>query len=195
MAPKKKAGATSPSAEDVQPTQPVAAVHSEKKGAQSASVSRKSDVATTNKTSDHTMTSENENILSYGEDIADAEAPPPLPDGEYPAEIRNATTAVSKTSGNTMVPVTIHISPDDYPSDYPVEFNPDGVTLTSYRLIYDDTVRGRFRMKKFCEAIGATTGKHINPSDWIGKKVLVTVGHEEYEGEQRNNIQKFSPVD
>lgn len=194
MAPKKKAGATSPSAEDVQSTQPVAAVHSEKKGAQSASVSRESDVATTNKTSDHTMTSENENILSYGEDIADAKAPPPLPDGVYVAEIRNATTKVS-AAGNTMVPVTVNISPDDFPADYPVEFNPDGVTLTSYRLIYEDSARGRHRMRKFCENIGATMGKHINPFDWIGKKVLVTVGHEEYEGEQRNNIQKFSPID
>lgn len=194
MAAKKKAAATTGSAEEVQSPQPVAAVQSKGKGAQSPSSSNKSDVAT-NRTSDHTMTdTSSENILSYGEDISNAEAPPPLPDGEYEAEIRNATTKVS-SSGNTMVPVTVSISPDHYPADYPVEFAPDGVTLTSYRLIYEDSARGRYRMRKFCDSIGAVTGKHINPTDWIGSKVLVTVGHEEYEGEQRNNIQKFSPLD
>lgn len=192
MAAKKKAGTTSPSAEDVQSPQPVAAVQDGRNGAQSASVSTKRDVTTTN--TSNQMTEASENILSYGEDISNAEAPPPLPDGEYEAEIRNATTKVSST-GNTMVPVTVSISPDHYPADYPVEFAPDGVTLTSYRLIYEDSARGRYRMRKFCDSIGAVTGKHINPTDWIGSKVLVTVGHEEYEGEQRNNIQKFSPLD
>ncbi len=194
MAAKKKAAATSSSAEDVQSLPNTAAVQSDGKGAQSLPVAPVSNVAT-NRTSDHTMTdTASENILSYGEDIADAEAPPPLPDGEYPAEIRNVTTKVS-SKGNTMLPIVINVSPDDFPADYPVEFNPDGVSLTSYRLIYDDTPRGRFAMKRFCESIGAPMGKHIDYTAWIGKKVLVTLGHEDYEGMPRNNIQKFSSID
>ncbi len=56
-------------------------------------------------------------IIEYDTDLSEAEAPVPLPAGDYPAEIRSAERKTS-AAGNEYINVTFHISPEAYPADY-----------------------------------------------------------------------------
>ncbi len=129
-------------------------------------------------------------IIEYDEDLGNAEAPVPLPVGDYPAEIRQAEIKTS-ASGNQYVNVTFHIAPEAYPADY-TEGSEDGQILSFGRLSPDVTQRARYGMRKFCEAIGATLGKKLDLNDWIGLNAIVTVAHDTYEGETRAQIKKVN---
>ena len=137
------------------------------------------------------MTDEQGSIIEYEDDISNAEAPEPLPEGDYPAVVRSAERKVSG-AGNPYVAVGFYISPDDYPPDFPVEEEPDGVLLTYRRVPGGTTKRDRYRMRMFCESIGAPTGSRMNLNDWIGLNASVTVVQEDYEGEPRAQIVKVS---
>lgn len=131
-------------------------------------------------------------IIEYSDDLGNAEAPVPLPIGDYPAEIRGA---VIKTSGkgNQYVEVQLYISPESYPADY-TDGSEDGAILTYGRLSPDDTQRARYGMRKFAEAIGAPTGKKVDMNEWLGLNAIVTVAHDTYEGETRAQIKKVNPA-
>ena len=128
-------------------------------------------------------------IIQFSEDITNAEAPAPLPVGEYTAEIRAAEAKVSANSGNTYMAIQFFIPADQYPADFD-EGDPDGITLTYNRLVVEDNAKGRHRMRKFCESIGAKTGREVNPSDWIGLTATVSVKHGTWEGETRAEIDR-----
>jgi hypothetical protein len=132
--------------------------------------------------------SEVNSIIEYDTDLSEAEAPVPLPAGDYAAEIRGAERKTS-AKGNDYVNVTFFIAPEQYPADY-TEGNADGTTLTFGRLSPDNTTRARYGMKKFCEAIGAELGSKLDLNDWMGKSGIVHVVHEEFEGETRAKISK-----
>ena len=131
-------------------------------------------------------------IIEYDEDLSSAEAPVPLPVGDYPAEIRSAERKTS-AAGNEYINVTFHISPEAYPADY-TEGSEDGQVLTFGRLSPENTQRARWNMKKFCESIGVTLGKSLDLNDWIGQSAIVTVAHDTYEGETRPQIKKVNPA-
>ncbi len=131
-------------------------------------------------------------IIEYTEDLANAEAPVPLPAGDYPAEIRAAERKTS-AKGNDYINVTFFISADAYPADF-TEGDPDGQILSYGRLSPDNTTRARYGMKKFAESIGAPASKNIDLNDWVGLTALVTVAHDEYEGETRAQIKKVNPA-
>lgn len=133
-------------------------------------------------------------ILSFSEDITNAEAPEPLPIGDYTAEIREASGKLS-SRGNTYASVVFYIPIDQYPVDYDAALAPDGVTLRYNRLVIEDTPQGRFNVRRFCEAIQAPTSTQIDLNDWVGLTGRVTVDHEEYEGVVRAVIKKVSLVD
>jgi hypothetical protein len=132
--------------------------------------------------------SEGKSIIEYSEDISNAEAPAPLPPGDYPAEIRGAEIKTSQ-KGNEYVAVTFFIAPESYPADF-TEGDADGMTLSYNRIVVDDSPRGRHRMRKFCEAIGASTSAKLDVNDWIGNTAVVSVAQSEYEGETRAEIAK-----
>lgn len=119
-------------------------------------------------------------VYEFSQDIATAEAPPPLPVGEYRAQVRSVVAAVSKSSGKPMMMLTYSISPDQYPADY-TEGNADGETLTYYHPL-EDTPRNRFRLRKFCEMHGVAASRRINLPDFIGQDVIMNVSHEDYQG-------------
>jgi hypothetical protein len=119
-------------------------------------------------------------VYEYSQDIASAEAPPPLPTGEYRASVRSIEAAISKSSGKPMAVLTYYISPDQYPADY-TEGNADGETLTFYAPL-EDTPRNRFRLRKFCEMHGVVASRRINLPDFIGQDVILNVSHEDYQG-------------
>jgi hypothetical protein len=135
-----------------------------------------------------TNMSEQSSILEFSEDIASAEAPVPLPVGDYPAEIRAAERKTSG-KGNDYGSVQFFIAPEAYPADY-TEGEPDGMVLTYNRVSLADTPAGRHRMRKFVEAIGAPGGTKIDMNDWIGRTATVSVVHDTYEGETRAAIAK-----
>lgn len=139
-----------------------------------------------------TNMSDQMSIIEYDEDLSSAEAPVPLPVGDYPAEIRSAERKTS-AAGNEYINVTFHISPEAYPADY-TEGSEDGQVLTFGRLSPDNTQRARWNMKKFCESIGVTLGKSLDLNDWIGQSAIVTVAHDTYEGDLQARIKKVNPA-
>lgn len=152
--------------------------------------SNKASVATTkkeNKMADNAMPS----VIEFGEDIGNAEAPVPLPAGDYAAEIRAAVQKTSQSSGNPYASVQFFIAPEQYPADY-TEGEPDGMVLTFNRVSLQDTPAGRHRLRKFLEAIGAPAGKKVDLNDWVGRTATVSVQHDTYEGETRAAIGKVT---
>ena len=132
-------------------------------------------------------------ILEFSEDIADAAAPEPLPIGEYRAQI--VATEVRMSQRDTKyVAVTFLVPPDEYPADYDPANAPDGKQVIYRRVGAEDDRQSRFRMRQFCEAIGAAMSKQINPADWIGLEASLTIEHDEYEGINRENITRVNPA-
>ncbi|NJL53745.1 hypothetical protein HC928_00470 [bacterium] len=127
-------------------------------------------------------------IIEYSEDVAEAEAPPPIPQTTYPAVIKDAQAKLSINKGTRYAEVMFHISADQLPADFPADIYPDGVTIAFRRISLEDNPVARYRMRKFCEAIGAPAGKRIDMSEWIGLEAVVDVGHEVYEGLARHVI-------
>lgn len=131
-------------------------------------------------------------IVEFSSDIAEAEAPEPLPVAEYPASIRSAKVKVSTNSGNKYAEVMFHVSPDNFPADYPADIAPDGKMIAYRRLVMEDDARSRFNVRKFCEAIGAPMSKKIDVAEWVGLEARIQIEHETYEGVNREVIQRVS---
>lgn len=129
-------------------------------------------------------------ILTFSEDITNAEAPPPLPTGPYPAEIIGAQKRVSSTSGNEYAMITMRINADAYPADY-TDGDPDGTTLVYNRLQVEDTPSARHRWRVFMERCGGPLGRTIDLNALIGLTCTVDITHQEYEGEQRAQIARI----
>lgn len=128
-------------------------------------------------------------LYSFSEDIGDAEAPEPLPERAYPATITDVEDRQTQ-DGRPMVQVKYRINEEDYPADYDPGNAPGGKTLSQF-LMMDDSAQTRFRLRRFCEAIGAPMSRNMNPKrDWLNLACSVTVKHEEYEGVNRERVQK-----
>ena len=131
-------------------------------------------------------------ITEYAEDVGSQEAPVPLPARDYTAEIRKVEKLLAKSSNSQYYGVHLFVPPEEYPHDF-VDGEPDGTTLIYRRLQVKDTPSGRFNMRRWYEALGLPApGKRINPMDWYGKKVKLTVAHETYEGEARARADRVS---
>ena len=131
-------------------------------------------------------------VYEFSGNLADAEAPPPLPVGEYRAAVQAIAPQISKNSGKPMAVITYHISPDQYPADF-TNGNADGEQMLFYLPLVDDP-RNRFRLRKFCEMHGVTPARTLNLPDFIGQEVIVNVTHEEYQGEQRARVTPIRQV-
>lgn len=133
-------------------------------------------------------------ILEYSQDISNQEAPPPLPANEYLASIEAVEAKMSATSGNDYLAVSFKIPRDQFPADFDAnaELYPEGITLTYNRLVVADTANHRYRMRKFCEAIGSKMGKQVDPTTWLGLTAKVGIKVGKWEGEDRAEIAKVS---
>jgi hypothetical protein len=129
------------------------------------------------------MSDELSSIIEFSTDLTKAEAPEPLPAGEYEAVIRSAEVRISQKD-TRYAEVRFNISPDQYPADYK-DGNPDGATIIYRRVSLEDNPQARWGTKRFIEAIGAPLGKKVNVSDWIGSDAVIEVSHETYEGVNR----------
>lgn len=128
-------------------------------------------------------------ILSYDDDISTAERPDPLPEGEYEGVLDKATLETSARTGNKYVLAIFKIPTEQFPADYDIGLAPNGVSLR-HMVMYSQSPRDKFAMRKFCEAIGAPTGTKINLGEWQGLSAKLTIAHEEYEGEKNARIKK-----
>lgn len=137
------------------------------------------------------MADENNNVelgsvFEFGDDISKAEAPPPLPARSYVATVTGAAAKVNKNGGKYAA-VEFTISPDQFPPDF-AAIQSDAVKLY-YRFVpLDDTMRARYQLKKFCEAIRAPVSKRVDLNDFIGKNASIVVEAREYQGEMQANI-------
>lgn len=128
-------------------------------------------------------------VIHFSEDIDDAEAPLPIPEGIYPAEIKDVRRVKRKTSGKNGVDVYFYIRPENYPADFPVDEAPDGVTLVYRRINLEDTKQGRFNLKRFIGNIGAPPLRREFSDEtldgWKGLATKVVIKHDEWEGNPR----------
>lgn len=122
-------------------------------------------------------------IYEFAEDLASAEAPIPLPAGEYRAEVRHIIGKTSKSSGNPMAEVQYVISQEQFPVDF-TDGNPDGELLTVYVSLVD-TPRNRYSLRKFHEMHGVAPSRKMNLPDFLGQAVIMRVEHEEFQGVMR----------
>jgi len=137
------------------------------------------------------MTEELPSIIDYSEDISDAEQPEPLPMGDYPVTIRTADARESINTGRRYAAVGCYIAPEDFPADYPAENAPDGKTIVYRRISLEDGPQERFRMRRFCEAIGAPMSSKIDLNDWLGLEATAVIDVTEYEGMLHEEIRRL----
>lgn len=136
------------------------------------------------------MSEEMGSILDYSGDIADAEAPKSLPAGDYPAKVISAELGTSQNSGKRRVDVTFRIAPEDFPADYEdADSFADGKDVHFY-VGGEQDKSSMFRMRKFCEAIGAPMSNRLDINEWIGKSAILTIEPDEYEGVERERARK-----
>jgi hypothetical protein len=128
--------------------------------------------------------------MRFSQDIATAEAPPPLPARQYRAEIIGAAIRPSATTGLNYLNLQFRIPVEEYPADY-VDGDPDGTVLYYGRLGTDDTPTNRYRIRRAMERIGGPLSMEIDCNALIGLWANVEVTHNEYEGEQRAQISKL----
>ena len=131
-------------------------------------------------------------ILNFSQDITNAEPPPPLPVGSYPAEIIGAQKRTSAASSKEYAQIMFRINAEAYPADY-TEGDPDGTTLMYNRLQTADTPNNRHRWKQFLRHVGASTGHSVDLNALIGLTCMVEITHQEFEGEQRAQIARILP--
>jgi len=132
-------------------------------------------------------------MMSYSQDIKDAEKPKPLPSGQYRGVVRSAECKMSG-KGKKYIAVVLNISPDQYPADF-TDGNPDGTTMTWGRTSGEDTPQGRWQVKKLFSDFGAPMpGKEVDLNQLLSREVIIDVKHETYQGEIQANIDKLTRV-
>jgi hypothetical protein len=129
-------------------------------------------------------------ILTFSEDITNAQPPPPLPAGPYPAEIIGAQRRTSPTSGNEYAQIMMRINAEAYPADY-IDGDPDGTQLMYNRMVIGDSPTIRHRWRVFMERVGGPLGRSIDLNSLVGLTCTVEITHQEFEGEMRAQIARI----
>lgn len=147
-------------------------------------------ITTMNK--EHTNVKDEElgSIIEYTDDIDDAEAPLPLPEGVYEAEIK-AVEAKYSSNNRKYAAVSFFIPVDAYPADYPIEEAPDGLVLVFRKMSLENNKMARFNLKRFIQNIGAPpVGRSLDLTQWIGLKAKIIVKHDTWEGTTRPTVDR-----
>lgn len=131
-------------------------------------------------------------IVEFSEDVSTAEAPAPLPLGEYIGTVRAAEVKISQKEKKYGA-ITYFISPEQYPADF-TDGNPDGTSLVYRKLGLEDTPQARYNARKFCEVHSVVPSRSIDLSAFVGTEARLHIKHERYEGIDRAVIDKVSPV-
>lgn len=119
-------------------------------------------------------------VYNFNSDISKAEAPQPLPPGEYRGSVVHAELAVSKSSGKPMLVTQYRVSSDQFPPDF-TDGNPEGELFRVYTSL-EETPRGKFMVRKFMEMHGVAPSNRLNVPDFLGQEVVLNVSNEDYQG-------------
>jgi hypothetical protein len=131
-------------------------------------------------------------LLEFSSNIADAEAPPQLPAGEYPAICVAAAPGISKSSGNPVLPLTFKVNKSDFPADF--DTDAEEVTVILNWLTVRDTQQDRFRLRKVCEALGVPMSNKIDANDFLNRQCRVKIEQQAApDGTMRANIREVLP--
>lgn len=117
-----------------------------------------------------------EGVFEFDEDITDVEVPPPFPVGKYLGEITSSVFQNSKSSGKRMLVLDWLIPTDEY-KDYPVEFEPEGIRLTTYHVL-DNKPRTKVRTRELCDKVGVTYSSKLIAGEFLTKNAILEIGHE-----------------
>lgn len=127
-------------------------------------------------------------LLSFSQNIADAEAPPQLPVGEYLATCIAAVEKEAASSGNPMLTLTMQIARTEFPADFDPGEGVDDLTMT-WNVVARDIPADRWRMKNVCKAFGVAMSSNIDPNEFVGKQARVrTRMGKDLENNQRAEI-------
>jgi hypothetical protein len=136
-------------------------------------------------------------IIDLDMNLEDYEDYEILPDGPLPGE---CTVAEVRTSdkGNSYFYTMWKIDPKDFPIDYDKSNNPNGAIL-NYSRVQVPTPGDRrsiTALKKFMSAMGLDLKTNtIDCSQWVGRTAMINIGHENYNGEERNSIKSIENED
>ena len=113
-------------------------------------------------------------LLTFSANIADAEAPPQLPAGEYRGICTAATDKVAASSGNPMLTLTLQIPRTEFPADFDPGDGVDELTFTM-NVVARDIPADRWRMKNVCKAFGVPMSVNIDPNDFVGHEARIRI--------------------
>lgn len=113
-------------------------------------------------------------LLTFSKNIADAEAPPQLPPGEYKAICIAAVDKVAASSGNPMLTLTLQVPRTEFPADFDPGEGVDELTFT-LNVVARDIPADRYRMKNTCNAFKVAMSNSIDPNDFVGKEARARI--------------------
>jgi hypothetical protein len=113
-------------------------------------------------------------LLAFSQNIADAEAPPQLPPGEYKCVCTAAVDKEAASSGNPMLTLTLQIPRSEFPADFDPGEGVDELTFT-LNVVARDIPADRWRMKNTCKAFGVPMSSNIDPNDFVGREARAAV--------------------
>lgn len=129
-------------------------------------------------------------VVELDTTLDDTPEPELLPQGMYPAELVNCE-ARHDSKGVARYNFRFVISPDDFPPDYDVNNYPDGKSLYwgLMKVPTRNDNRSILALRRFMQTLDVPTDvTKVNPSEWIGRRVLLKVEHDTYEGNTRESI-------
>ena len=113
-------------------------------------------------------------LLSFSSNIADAEAPPQLPAGEYKCVCTAAVDKIAASSGNPMLTLTLQVPSTEFPADFDPGEGVDAQTFT-LNVVSRDIPADRWRMKNTCKAFGVPMSSSIDPNDFVGREARARI--------------------
>lgn len=113
-------------------------------------------------------------LMTFSSNIADAEAPPQLPPGEYKCICTAAQDKIAASSGNPMLTLTLQVPRSEFPADFDPGEGVDELTFT-LNVVARDIPADRWRLRNVCKAFGVPMSNAIDPNDFAGREARARV--------------------
>lgn len=136
-------------------------------------------------------------VVQLEGNLADAERPPDVPPGKYVAEVQDVQ-AMSSQAGNRYWSIRFVIPQEELPDSVAEAYEEGAVLFWNRQLIPRGPQDRRtiFALKNLYRAMGLDSNvTTVDPNDWMGQKVLLTVRMGAYQGEPRPEIASMGPAD